>query len=74
MGMDCSETDMLNIMSFTSRMVKLAEYRVQLHGYLVDKVWSRRERESVCVYDRQQCSARPVTVMCSTAVDCHVVS
>ena len=38
MGMDCSPVDMVNIMAFTERMVKLAEYRVQLHRYLVDKM------------------------------------
>jgi len=38
MGMDCSELDMLNIVNFTSRMVKLAEYRKQLSMYLSDKM------------------------------------
>eukprot|EP00527_Entomoneis_sp_CCMP2396_P005004 CAMPEP_0198144098 /NCGR_PEP_ID=MMETSP1443-20131203/13040_1 /TAXON_ID=186043 /ORGANISM="Entomoneis sp., Strain CCMP2396" /LENGTH=536 /DNA_ID=CAMNT_0043807441 /DNA_START=44 /DNA_END=1654 /DNA_ORIENTATION=- len=38
MGMDCSEIDMLNIVNFTSRMVKLAEYRKQLSLYLTDKM------------------------------------
>lgn len=38
MGMDCSEVDMLNIVNFTSRMVKLAEYRKQLSLYLTDKM------------------------------------
>uniref|UniRef100_A0A7R9YF44 Nucleolar protein 56 n=1 Tax=Pinguiococcus pyrenoidosus TaxID=172671 RepID=A0A7R9YF44_9STRA len=37
-GMDCSELDMVNIVMFTSRMVSLAEYRKQLHEYLVDKM------------------------------------
>jgi hypothetical protein len=37
MGMDCSEVDMINIVSFTTRMVKLAEYRKQLHAYLLEK-------------------------------------
>jgi nucleolar protein 56 len=30
MGMDCSAIDMENIMAFTTRMVKLAEYRLQV--------------------------------------------
>lgn len=38
MGMDCSKIDMQNIISFTARMVKLAEYRNQLHTYLIDKM------------------------------------
>ena len=38
MGMDCSDIDMLNICNFTSRMVKLAEYRKQLSLYLTDKM------------------------------------
>jgi nucleolar protein 56 len=38
MGMDCSSTDMINIVNFTSRMVRLAEYRKQLGTYLSDKM------------------------------------
>ena len=38
MGMDCSELDMLNIVTFTSRMVSLAEFRKRLHAYLVEKM------------------------------------
>lgn len=38
MGMDCSAFDMVNIVNFTQRMVKLAEYRKQLASYLTDKM------------------------------------
>jgi nucleolar protein 56 len=38
MGMECSPIDMLNINSFTQRMVKLAEYRKQLSLYLSSKM------------------------------------
>lgn len=38
MGMDCSAIDMVNIVNFTQRMVKLAEYRKQLASYLTDKM------------------------------------
>eukprot|EP00568_Trieres_chinensis_P005915 CAMPEP_0183299210 /NCGR_PEP_ID=MMETSP0160_2-20130417/6007_1 /TAXON_ID=2839 ORGANISM="Odontella Sinensis, Strain Grunow 1884" /NCGR_SAMPLE_ID=MMETSP0160_2 /ASSEMBLY_ACC=CAM_ASM_000250 /LENGTH=581 /DNA_ID=CAMNT_0025461409 /DNA_START=96 /DNA_END=1841 /DNA_ORIENTATION=+ len=38
MGMDCSAVDMVNIVNFTQRMVKLAEFRKQLAGYLQDKM------------------------------------
>ena len=38
MGMDCSGVDMINIVNFTERMVKLAEYRKQLGMYLTDKM------------------------------------
>jgi len=38
MGMDCSPIDMVNIVNFTQRMVKLAEYRKQLSAYLSDKM------------------------------------
>lgn len=38
MGMDCSAFDMANIVQFTTRMVKLAEYRKQLHAYLLEKM------------------------------------
>ena len=38
MGMDCSSVDMINIVNFTERMVKLAEYRRKLSIYLTDKM------------------------------------
>mmetsp|Transcript_20981 Transcript_20981/g.32276 ORF Transcript_20981/g.32276 Transcript_20981/m.32276 type:complete len:541 (+) Transcript_20981:165-1787(+) len=38
MGMDCSSIDMVNIINFTQRMVKLAEYRKQLSLYLTEKM------------------------------------
>jgi nucleolar protein 56 len=38
MGVDCSAIDMLNIVNFTQRMVKLAEYRKKLAVYLTDKM------------------------------------
>jgi len=38
MGMDCSPVDMLNIINFTQRMVKLAEFKKQLSLYLTDKM------------------------------------
>lgn len=38
MGMECSAVDMVNIINFTQRMVKLAEFRKQLAFYLTDKM------------------------------------
>jgi nucleolar protein 56 len=38
MGMDCSAVDMLNIVNFTQRMVKLAEFRKNLSIYLTTKM------------------------------------
>merc|ERR1719457_209968 len=38
MGMECSAVDMINIINFTQRMVKLAEFRKQLALYLTDKM------------------------------------
>jgi len=38
MGMDCSAVDMVNIINFTQRMVKLAEFRKNLSLYLTDKM------------------------------------
>jgi len=38
MGMDCSAVDMVNIVNFTQRMVKLAEFRKQLASYMTDKM------------------------------------
>lgn len=38
MGMDCSAIDMVNIVNFTQRMVKLAEFRKQLASYLTEKM------------------------------------
>jgi nucleolar protein 56 len=38
MGMDCSPVDMINIINFTQRMVKLAEFKKNLSIYLTDKM------------------------------------
>lgn len=38
MGVDCSATDMLNIVNFTQRMVKLGQYRKDLAMYLQEKM------------------------------------
>lgn len=38
MGMDCSAIDMLNIVNFTQRLVKMAAYRRQLQHYLAEKM------------------------------------
>lgn len=38
MGQDISEADMENVISFADRVVKLADYRIRLHKYLVDKM------------------------------------
>jgi len=38
MGMDCSPIDMVNIVNFTQRMVKLAEFRLNLSNYLTEKM------------------------------------
>jgi len=38
MGMECSPVDMVNIINFTQRMVKLAEFKKQLSLYLTDKM------------------------------------
>ena len=38
MGQDISEVDLLNISLFASRVIKLAEYRTSLSGYLSDKM------------------------------------
>jgi len=38
MGTDCSPIDMLNIVSFASRVVDLTAYRQKLHAYLCEKM------------------------------------
>lgn len=38
MGQDISESDMDNVTTFASKVVKLADYRKTLHGYLVAKM------------------------------------
>ena len=38
MGMECSAVDMVNIVNFTQRMVKLAEFRKNLSLYLTEKM------------------------------------
>jgi len=38
MGMECSPVDMINIINFTQRMVRLAEFKKQLTLYLTEKM------------------------------------
>ena len=38
MGMDCSEVDIINVDAFTHRVVALAEYRSELHNYLIERM------------------------------------
>ena len=38
MGQDISPIDMINIETFARRVISLAEYRLQLHAYLLDKM------------------------------------
>ena len=38
MGQDISPIDLINIETFAKRVISLAEYRLQLHGYLLDKM------------------------------------
>ncbi|KAL8739219.1 MAG: hypothetical protein Q9181_000110 [Wetmoreana brouardii] len=38
MGQDISQTDMDNVTTFASKVVKLAEYRKRLHSYLIAKM------------------------------------
>jgi nucleolar protein 56 len=38
MGQDISEEDMENVIDFAGKVVKLADFRRELHSYLVDKM------------------------------------
>ena len=38
LGMDISPVDLINIQTFASRVISLAEYRKSLHTYLVSKM------------------------------------
>lgn len=40
MGMDISETDLLNIEHFSNRVASLMEYRQRLHQYIKDRMHS----------------------------------
>ncbi len=40
MGQDISPMDLVNIEIFAARVISLAEYRLKLHTYLVDKMHS----------------------------------
>ena len=42
MGQDISPVDMMNIESFAKRVIKLAEYRTNLHNYLNEKMQAVR--------------------------------
>ena len=49
MGMDISEIDLINIMSFADRVVSLSEYRLNLHEYLKARMGSVAPNLSVLV-------------------------
>lgn len=59
MGMDASPVDMSNIVTFSERMVKLAEYRRDLYAYLVDKV--RRSLQALSAFRSLSCAFRRLT-------------
>lgn len=58
MGMDASPVDMINIVSFCERMVKLSEYRRDLYAYLVDKVCAVRPLRSVALNPKPRIVSR----------------
>jgi len=38
MGQDISEMDMENVVTFAEKVIKLADFRNQLHSYLIEKM------------------------------------
>jgi nucleolar protein 56 len=68
MGMDCSAIDMVNIVNFTQRMVKLAEFRKNLSQYLTDKMNVVAPNLSALIGDTV--GARLISKVCN---DCSVV-
>ena len=64
MGMDCSAVDMVNIINFTQRMVKLAEFRKNLAIYLTDKMAVVAPNLSALIGDTV--AARLISKVCST--------
>jgi nucleolar protein 56 len=73
MGMECSAVDMINIINFTQRMVKLAEFRKQLALYLTDKMAIVAPNLSTLIGDTV--AARlisKVSILCARSVcSCH---
>lgn len=70
MGMDCSAVDMINIINFTQRMVKLAEFRKQLALYLTDKMAIVAPNLSALIGDTV--AARLISKVCYKGVLCLV--
>jgi nucleolar protein 56 len=66
MGMDCSPIDMINIVNFTQRMVKLAEFRKQLSLYLTDKMAVVAPNLSALIGD--SVAARLISKVCFVVV------
>lgn len=64
MGMDCSAVDMVNIVNFTQRMVKLAEFRKNLSQYLTDKMNVVAPNLSALIGDTV--GARLISKVCTT--------
>lgn len=70
MGMDCSLVDMMNICNFSTRMVKLAEYRKQLSVYLSDKMAIVAPNLSTLIGDTV--AARLISKVCFIFIYIHV--
>ena len=66
MGMDCSPVD-INIINFTQRMVKLAEFKKQLSLYLTDKMQAVAPNLSALIGDTV--GARLISKVCYTFVN-----
>jgi nucleolar protein 56 len=69
MGVDCSSIDMLNIVNFTQRMVKLAEYRKKLAIYLMDKMAIVAPNLSALIGDTV--AARLISKVCVNLLNFH---
>jgi nucleolar protein 56 len=70
MGMDCSPIDMVNIVNFTQRMVKLAEFRKNLSIYLTDKMAVVAPNLSALIGDT--IGARLISKVCENIFCCFV--
>ena len=74
MGQDISPIDLINIETFAKRVISLAEYRLQLHTYLLDKMHAIAPNLSALIGETvgarliSHAGDAPVQVSCHSAV------
>ena len=71
MGQDISPIDLINIETFAKRVISLAEYRLQLHTYLLDKMHAIAPNLSALIGETVGARLISHAGGLSTQVSCH---